>query len=147
MLHLLHCRFWNVTTYRAIPSTPTSTAKTSHQLLIKIYHVFKYQTWRSILFEKVAYLLFIMSPLFWRRETYCFCQFSSYSYSFPSTIFCPGHNSKTIRAFNLKLYMWIDFIEEKCSAQESLLCTSYFWSYCPLFFLYFILVGAITLKL
>ena len=46
----------------------------------------------------------------------------------------PDHNSKTIWAINLKLHRWIYLIDEKCSAQEQLLCASYFRSYCPLLF-------------
>ena len=33
--------------------------------------------------------------------------------------FCPQHNSKSISVIILKLHRWIDFIKEKCSAQES----------------------------
>jgi len=32
--------------------------------------------------------------------------------------FCPEHNSKSIQATDLQFYRQIDFIEEKCSAQE-----------------------------
>ena len=63
----------------------------------------------------------------------------SYFWSYCPLLFfilnsCPEHNSYTIRAINLKLHRWIDLIEEKCSAQEPLLCASYFWSNCPLLF-------------
>ena len=49
-------------------------------------------------------------------------------------LFCLHRNSYTIRPINLKLYRWVYHTKEKCSAQEPLLCTSYFWSYCPLYF-------------
>ena len=32
----------------------------------------------------------------------------------------------------MKLHRQIHLIEWKCSAQELLVCISYFWSYCPL---------------
>ena len=55
--------------------------------------------------------------------------------------FWSHHNSYTRRAINLNLHRWIYLIEQKCSAQELLLCTSCFWSYCPLLFFYTSHVG------
>ena len=49
--------------------------------------------------------------------------------------YCPDHNSKTIRAINVKLNRWKNLSEKKCSAKEQLICASYFWSYYPLFFI------------
>ena len=56
--------------------------------------------------------------------------FISYFWSYcPLFIFklqaCPAYTSQTIKAINLKLHRWIDVNEEKCSAQELLLCMSY----------------------
>ena len=33
-------------------------------------------------------------------------------------VFCPEHNTKTIRGINLKLYYWIELDEKRCSVQE-----------------------------
>jgi hypothetical protein len=60
-------------------------------------------------------------------------------------LFCPGHFSSTIKAMDLKLHRMIDLIKKKCSAQELVLCISYFLSYCTLFS-YFIFVQAISHK-
>ena len=46
--------------------------------------------------------------------------------------FYPGHLSYTIKALDLKLHRMIDLIEQKSSAEELVLCTSCFMSYCPL---------------
>ena len=66
----------------------------------------------------------------------CYSAFHIFWSHCPLLIFilqtCPADNCKTVKAINLKLHRWIDLIQEICSAQEPLLCISYFWSYCTL---------------
>jgi hypothetical protein len=65
--------------------------------------------------------------------------------SYFHTLFLSGSFLLTIKAIDWKLHRMIDLIKKKCIAQELILCTSYFLSYCPLFS-YFIFVRVISPK-
>ena len=88
------------------------------------------QTDRAINLKLHRWIYFNEGKCSAQKPLLCISYFLNYC---PLLIFilqaCPAYNYQTISAVNLKLQRWIDIIEERCSAQEPLLCISYFWSY------------------